>query len=75
MQDVLRTAIQLAANCNAAHLKARPSIRRRFNAAILEAVHVNDRKVASTDCSEVCAPLFSSPSSNKPLKVEVRVCN
>jgi site-specific DNA recombinase len=37
-QDVLRTAINLAGNCHAAYLKARPSVRRRFNQAVLEAV-------------------------------------
>ncbi len=37
-QDVLRTAIELAGNCHAAYLKARPCVRRRFNDAVLEAV-------------------------------------
>jgi site-specific DNA recombinase len=36
-QDVLRTAIRLAGNCHAAYMKARPSVRRRFNDAVLEA--------------------------------------
>jgi site-specific DNA recombinase len=70
-QDVLRTAIQLAGNCNAAYLKARPSVRRRFNDAALEAVYVKDRQIARAEFSEVFKPLFSRPSSNKPLKVEV----
>jgi len=30
-QDVLSMAIRLAGNCHAAYLKARPSVRRRFN--------------------------------------------
>ena len=38
-EEVLRTAIKLAGNCHAAYLKARPSIRRRFNQAGLEAVY------------------------------------
>jgi len=70
-QDVLRTAIQLAANCRTAYMKARPSVRRRFNDAILEAVFVKDRKIARAEFSAVFAPLFSRPSSNKALKVEV----
>jgi site-specific DNA recombinase len=71
-QDVLRMAIQLAGNCHAAYLKARPSVRRRFNEAVLEAVYVKDRRIARAEFSEVFAPLFSRPSSNKELKVEVR---
>jgi hypothetical protein len=35
-QEVLTMAIRLAGNCHAAYLKARPSIRRRFNEAALE---------------------------------------
>jgi site-specific DNA recombinase len=70
-QDVLSMAIRLAGNCHAAYLKARPSVRRRFNEAVLEAVFVKDRKIAQAEFSEVFAPLFSRPSSNKPLKVEV----
>jgi hypothetical protein len=34
-QDVLRPATRLAGNCHAAHLKARPSVRRRFNDTVL----------------------------------------
>jgi site-specific DNA recombinase len=71
-QDVIGMAIRLAGNCHAAYLKARPSVRRRFNEAVLEAVYVKDRKIARAEFSEVFAPLFSRPSSNKPLKVEVR---
>jgi len=71
-QDVLSVAIRLAGNCYAAYLKARPSVRRRFNEAVLEAVYVKDRKIARVEFSEVFAPLFSRPSSNKRLKVEVR---
>ncbi len=70
-QDVLRVAIQLAGNCYAAYLKARPSVRRRFNDAVLEAVYVKDRKIARAEFSEVFVPLFSRPSSNKPLKVDL----
>jgi len=71
-QEVLRTAIQLAGNCHAAYLKARPSVRRRFNDAVLQAVFVKDRRFARAEFSEVFAPLFSRPSSNKALKVDVR---
>jgi site-specific DNA recombinase len=71
-QDVLSMAIQLAGNCHAAYLKARPSVRGRFNEAVLEAIYVKDRRIARAEFSEVFAPLFSRPSSNRPLKVEVR---
>jgi len=62
---VLRTAIRLAGNCHAACLKARPSVRRRFNVAALEAVDIRDRKIGRVEFSEVFEPLFSRPSSNK----------
>jgi hypothetical protein len=71
-QDVLSMAIRLAGNCHAAYLKARPNVRRRFNEAVLEAIYVKDRKLARAEFSEVFAPLFSRPSSNKPLKVDPR---
>jgi hypothetical protein len=67
----LRTAIKLAGNCHAAYLKARPSVRRRFNQAVLEAVYVKDRRIARPEFSEVFAPLFSRPGSNKPLEVDL----
>jgi len=67
-QSVLQTTIQLAGNRHAAYLKARPSVRRRFNDAVLEAVHWEDRKITRAEFSEVFAPLFSRPSSNKALK-------
>ncbi len=69
-QEVLRTAIRLAGNCHAAYTKARPSVRRRFNDAVLEAVYIKDRKIGRTEFCEVFAPLFSRPSSNKALKVD-----
>jgi hypothetical protein len=50
-------------------VKARPSVRRRFNDAVLEAVYIKDRRIGRTEFSEVFAPLFSRPSSNKRLKV------
>jgi site-specific DNA recombinase len=71
-QDVLRTAIRLAGDCHAAYLKARPSVRRRFNDAVLETVYIKDRKIGRAEFSEVFAPLFSRPSSNKALKVDPR---
>src|SRR4029453_9069157 len=55
-----------------AYLKARPSVRRRFNDAVLKAVSIRDRKIARADFSEVFATLFSRPSSNKGLKVDPR---
>jgi hypothetical protein len=61
-QDVLRTAIRLAGNCHAAYTKARPSVRRRFNDAMLEAVYIKDRRIGRAKFSEVFAPLFSRPS-------------
>jgi site-specific DNA recombinase len=71
-QDVLSTAIRLAGNCHAAYIKARPSVRRRLNEAVLDAVYVKDREIARPEFSEVFAPLFSRPSSNKTLKVDPR---
>jgi site-specific DNA recombinase len=68
-EDVLRIAIELAGNCYSAYMKARPSVRRRFNQAVLEAVYVKDRRIARAEFSEIFAPLFSRPGSNKPLKV------
>jgi hypothetical protein len=38
----------------------------------LQAVYIKDRRIGRTQFSEVFAPLFSRPSSNKALKVEVR---
>ena len=67
-RDVLRTAIRLAGNCYAAYTKARPSVRRRFNDAVLQAVYIKDRKIGRAEFSDVFAPLFSRPSSNKGLK-------
>jgi hypothetical protein len=71
-QHVLQTAIRLAGNCHAAYTKGRPSVRRRFNDAMLESVYIKDRKIGRTEFSEVFAPLFSRPSSNKALKVDPR---
>ncbi len=68
-QDVLRTAIKLAGNCHVAYMKAGPSVRRCFNQAVLEAVYVKDRRIARAEFSEVFAPLFSRPGSNKTLLV------
>jgi site-specific DNA recombinase len=70
-RDILSRAIRLAGNCHAAYVKARPSIRRRFNEAVLEAVYMKDRKIARAEFSEVFAPLFSRPSSNRTLKVDL----
>ncbi len=60
-QDILRTAIRLAGNYQAAYLKARPSVRRRFNDAVLKAVYIKDRRIGRTEFSEVFAPLFLLP--------------
>jgi hypothetical protein len=62
-QDVLRTDIRLAGNCHAAYLRARPSVRRRFNDAVLEAVYIKDRRIGRAEFSDAFAPLFSRPSS------------
>ena len=50
-----------------------PRSRRRFNDAVLEAVYIKDRRIGRAEFSEVFAPLFSRPSSNKALKVDPRV--
>src|SRR6185369_5241159 len=47
-------------------------VRRRFNGAVLEAVYIKDRRIGRAEFSEVFAPLFSRPSSNKALKVDPR---
>jgi hypothetical protein len=70
-QDVLRTAIRLAGNCHSAYMRARPSVRRRFNDAVLDAVYIRDRQIGRTEFSAVFSPLFSRPSSNKALKVDL----
>jgi hypothetical protein len=69
---VLRTAIRLARYCHAAYMRARPSVRRRSNDAVLEAVYIRDRKIGRAQFSEVFEPLFSRPSSNKGLRVDPR---
>jgi site-specific DNA recombinase len=70
-QDILRTAIRLAGNCHAAYLRARPSVRRHFNDAVLEGVYIKDRRIGRAEFSKVFSPLFSRPSSNKALKVDL----
>jgi len=55
-----------------AYTKARPSVRRRFNDAVLQVVYIKDRNIGRAEFSEVFAPLFSRPSSNKRLKVDPR---
>jgi site-specific DNA recombinase len=64
-RDVLPTAIPLAGNCHAAYTKARPSVRRRFNDAVLQALYIKDRRIGRAEFSDVFAPLFSRPSSNR----------
>jgi site-specific DNA recombinase len=71
-QEVLSLAIKLAGNCHAAYLKASPKIRRRFNDAVLDAVHIEDGKVSCAQFTEVFEALFSRPSSNKALSVVLR---
>jgi len=66
--EVLSLAIRLAGRCHDAYLKARPKVRRRFNEAVLEAVHVADGK-AKPEFTEVFDALFLSKSSNKALQV------
>ena len=70
-QEVLTLAIRLAGNRHRAYLKARPRVRRRFNEAVLETLYVADGEIAKAVFTEVFEPLFSRPSSNKPLKVEM----
>ena len=48
-----------------------PSVRRRFNDAVLNADYIKEQRIGRADSSEVFAPLFSRPTSNKALKVEV----
>lgn len=67
-QEVLTLAIRLAGNCHDAYLKARPKVRRRFNEAVLEAVHIADGK-AKAEFNELFDALFLSKSSNKALHV------
>lgn len=72
-QEVLTLAIRLAGRCHHAYLQARPKVRRRFNEAVLEAVHIADGK-AKSEFTEVFEALFSAPSSNKTVKVPPAVC-
>ncbi|MGH9196896.1 MAG: recombinase zinc beta ribbon domain-containing protein [Acidimicrobiia bacterium] len=67
-QEVLTLAIRLAGRCHDAYLKARPKVRRRFNEAVLKAVHIADGR-AKPEFTEVFDVLFSAPSSNKAIKV------
>ena len=39
--------------------KARPSVRRRFNDPVLEAVYIRDRKIGRPELCEVFAPVLS----------------
>jgi hypothetical protein len=43
------------------YLKARPSVRRRFNEAVLEGVYVKDRRIARAEFSDVFRASFLSP--------------
>jgi hypothetical protein len=38
---------------------------------VLEGVYIKDRRIGRAEFSEVFAPLFSRPSSNKALKVDL----
>jgi hypothetical protein len=58
-QDVLRIAIRLVGNCHAAYLKARPSVRRHFNDAVLGAVYIRDRKIWQAEFSGLRASILS----------------
>ena len=64
--------IRIAGNSHTAYLKARSSVRRRFNKAVLKAVLIKDRRIGRAKYSEVFAPLFSRPSSKKAPKVDPR---
>lgn len=66
-----QASISLARNCHGAYLKARPKIRRRFNEAVLKAVYIKDGKVKKAEFNDPFDAVFSRPSSNRRLKVEV----
>lgn len=65
-----RTAIQLAGSCHAAYQKARASIRRRFNDAVLEAVYITDRKIGRAEF-RMSSRLSSSARARKGLKLDL----
>jgi hypothetical protein len=74
-QDVLQTAIRLAGNCHAAYLKARPSVRRRFNDAVLEAVYIKDRRIGRADSHDEAGCLGLRPGSERnSLAQRPRLC-
>jgi hypothetical protein len=55
--------------CKAAFLKARPSVRRRFNEPVLEAVRGKDRRIRSGGFSNLFAP---SSLARVPLELDLR---
>ena len=67
-QEILSLAIKLAGNCHHAYLKAAPKVRRRFNEAILKAVHIKDGR-AKPEFTDLFEALFSAQSLNKALTV------
>lgn len=70
-QEVLSLAIRLAGNCHDAYLRARPKARRRFNDAVLKAVYIKDGRVKKVEFNDPFDEVFSRPSSNKRLSVEL----
>ena len=60
-QEILGLAIQLAGNCQDAYVNATPRVRRLFNAAILEPVHIEDGKVTEARFTDVFERLFFAP--------------
>jgi hypothetical protein len=62
----------LGYSCAAAHSTTRSLECVGSTRAVWEAVDMKDRKIARVEFSEVFEPHSSRPSSNEPLKVEVR---
>jgi site-specific DNA recombinase len=67
-QEILSLAIKLAGSCYDAYLKATPKVRRRFNEAVLKAVHIKDGR-ANLEFTDLFEALFSGQSLNKVVMV------
>jgi site-specific DNA recombinase len=63
-QEILSLAIKLAGNCHHAYLKAGPKVRRRFNEAVLKAVHIKDGR-AKPEFTDLFEALFSGQGLNE----------
>lgn len=71
-EQVLELAIQLAASCRTAYVKAKPETRRLFNQAFFEAIYVKDGKIQRAQMSELFEALFEREGSHKESLVEAR---